>query len=216
MRPTIWLRAILISIATCAAVAAQTTPLPPGGGVGGGPNASDGSGYGTGPYSSAPAITPLPPRGSPQGATPLGPLPRTAPPIGPAGVGGPAGAMGPMGVGGPTDVLPGQTATAENSSVPSQPIVVDVIIRGNKKAALSKVYSYLRTRKGREFDPQLVQGDVRRLTQSGLFRDVRTFTDNVPGGVVVRFEVLERPTVGYIRFLGNRGVRDKTLLKEAD
>ncbi len=203
----------------CAAVAAQTTPLPSGDGAGGGPDPSgpsDASGYGTGPYSSAPAITPLPPRGSPQGATPLGPLPRTAPPIGPAGIGGQAGIGGSVGIGGPAEVLPGQTATAENGGVTSQPIVVDVIVRGNKKAALSKVYSYLRTRKGREFDPQLVQGDVRRLTQSGLFRDVRTFTDNVPGGVIVRFEVLERPTVGYIRFLGNRGVRDKTLLKEAD
>jgi outer membrane protein insertion porin family len=219
MRPTIWFRAILISFAMCAAVAAQTTPLPFGDGAGGGPDPSgpsDASGYGTGPYSSAPAITPLPPRGSPQGATPLGPLPRTAPPIGPAGIGGQAGIGGSVGIGGPAEVLPGQTATAENGGVTSQPIVVDVIVRGNKKAALSKVYSYLRTRKGREFDPQLVQGDVRRLTQSGLFRDVRTFTDNVPGGVIVRFEVLERPTVGYIRFLGNRGVRDKTLLKEAD
>ncbi len=188
MRPTNWFRAILLSIATCAAVAAQTPNYPPVDGANGA------SGYGTGPYSSAPAITPLPPRGSPQGATPLGPLPRTTPPIGPTG----------------------QAAGAAVDAGTGQPIVVDVIVRGNKKVALSKAYTYLRTRKGREFDAQLVQGDVRRLTQSGLFRDVRTFTDNVPGGVIVRFEVLERPTIGYIRFLGNRGVRDKTLLKEAD
>lgn len=214
MRPTIWFRAILLSIATCAAVEAQTNNLPPDEGANGANGANGASGYGTGPYSSAPAITPLPPSGSPQNATPLPPLPRSAPPIGPAAtMPGQSSRQAP-------GQAPGQASNpalgVEGGAGTGQPIVVDVLVRGNKKAALSKVYSYLRTRKGREFDPQLVQGDVRRLTQSGLFRDVRTFTDNVPGGVVVRFEVLERPTIGYIRFLGNRGVRDKTLLKEAD
>ena len=46
-------------------------------------------------------------------------------------------------------------------------------VRGQKNVSLSKVQSYLRTRKGRELDPEMVQSDVRRLTHSGLFRDVR-------------------------------------------
>jgi outer membrane protein insertion porin family len=152
-----------------------------------------------------PPVSPLPPQaGSLQGPG------NSIPGYGNPGYGNP-GFMGP-GNAPPTAGLPGPPPTPGATGV----MVVDVLVQGYKKTPASKVNSYLRTRKGREFDPQLVQGDVRRLTQSGLFRDVRTFTDNVPGGVVVRFEVFERPTIGYVRFIGNRGIRDKTLIKEAE
>lgn len=157
--------------------------------------ASDSLAQGTSPF--APPVTPLPQ------------TPGVLPPVPPTAADG-AGYL----PGEPSSVpLPGPPAARTGEPGPT---VVDVVVQGHKKTAASKVYSYLRTRKGREFDPQQVQGDVRRLTQSGLFRDVRTFTDPAPGGVVVRFEVLERATIGYVRFVGNRGIRDKALLKQAE
>jgi outer membrane protein insertion porin family len=108
---------------------------------------------------------------------------------------------------------PPVTTTAEAEQ---RPVVMDVQIRGQKQVSLSKIQSYLRTRKGRELDAELLQGDVRRLTHSGLFRDVRTLTQDVDGGVVVVFEVFERPVIGEVLFIGNRGIRDKVLLKQSD
>lgn len=152
---------------------------------------------GPGPAFNSPPVTPLP-------QTPLGPPPAPSPT--PESIGLPGGVPNPY-------ALPGPSPAASQAA---GPMVVDVVVQGHSKTPVSKVYSYLRTRKGREFDAQQVQGDVRRLTQSGLFRDVRTFTDPVQGGVIVRFEVFERATVGYVRFVGNRGIRDKTLLKQAE
>jgi outer membrane protein insertion porin family len=93
--------------------------------------------------------------------------------------------------------------------------IVDVRIVGNESTSADTITSYLRTRAGRIFDPEVVQGDKRRLQRSGLFADTNVLTQNVNNGVVVTFQVFERPTLRYIKFLGNRGVNDKVLTKES-
>lgn len=93
-------------------------------------------------------------------------------------------------------------------------LVVDVIVNGNEYTKDYDVQKYIHTRKDREFDPEILQADVRRLTTSGLFREVKPGTQAVVGGVVVVFEVQERARVGKIKILGNRGLSDKKLLKE--
>jgi outer membrane protein insertion porin family len=113
----------------------------------------------------------------------------------------------------PTRIQPaGQAPNAVN--IPAGQLVVDVIIDGNNTTKDYEIQKHIHTRKDREFDPDLLQADVRRLVTSGLFRDVKTFTEQVPNGVVVRFTVFERPRIGEIKFLGNRGFSDKKLLKE--
>jgi outer membrane protein insertion porin family len=99
-------------------------------------------------------------------------------------------------------------------AVGSGQLVVDVIIDGEHTSKDYEIQKHIHTRKDREFDPDILQGDVRRLVTSGLFRDVKTYTEQVPGGVIVRFKVFERPRIHEIKFLGNRGISDKKLLKE--
>ncbi len=98
--------------------------------------------------------------------------------------------------------------------LPNDRLVAEVRIVGNETATPQFVQSQLRTKKDREFDPQIVQADVRRLASTGKFHDVRPYTENTPAGVVVTFEVFERPTIRYIKFVGNRGIQDKPLEKQ--
>jgi outer membrane protein insertion porin family len=95
-----------------------------------------------------------------------------------------------------------------------QPLVAQVRIAGNETATEQFIQSQLRTKKDREFDPQIVQADVRRLASTGKFHDVRPYTESTPAGVIVTFEVFERPTIRYIHFVGNRGIQDKPLSKQ--
>lgn len=93
-------------------------------------------------------------------------------------------------------------------------LVVDVQILGIAQTQEHTVQKYLHTRRDREFDPELVQSDVRRLVSSGLFRDVRTYTKPAPNGVIVIYEIFERPRIKYIKNIGNRGISEKSLNKE--
>ena len=101
-----------------------------------------------------------------------------------------------------------------NSTHAPHSLVAGVRVVGNETTKMSLIQSQLKTRKDREFDPNVVQADVRRLASTGRFRDVRTYTQETPQGLVVTFEVFERPTIRYIRYLGNRNISDKALTKE--
>ncbi len=134
------------------------------------------------------------------------------PPIAPPGYAPPAGSP-PLNPGYlPTPSRPEEIIPPAGSATPS--LVADVQIRGLYMTAEHEAQKYLRTRKDREFDPNTLQNDVRALVGSNLFADVKTYTSETPQGIVVVFEVLERPRVRYIRFLGNRGLGDSTLLKQ--
>src|SRR5262245_27733067 len=108
------------------------------------------------------------------------------------------------------------TGTAQPGSSPaaSGQLVVDVIVEGNRVTKDYDVQKHIHTRKDREYDPEVVNSDVRRLITSGNFRDVKTSWRQAEGGVVVIFRVEERPRIGELKFLGNRGQSDKKLTKE--
>jgi outer membrane protein insertion porin family len=93
-------------------------------------------------------------------------------------------------------------------------LVVEVQVIGNRATKEHEIQKHIQTRRDREFDPEVVQGDVRRLVQTGLFRNVKTYTRQAAGGVAVTYEVFELPRINYLRHLGNRGIGEKTLIKE--
>ena len=101
-------------------------------------------------------------------------------------------------------------------AAPTGPVVIGIRLDGNKQTEESRIRSMIKSRVGREFDPELIQSDVRRLAASGLFRDVHILTDRTPQGLVVTFQLEERTRIGYIKFLGNESVRDKVLLKKSE
>ncbi|MDX1947216.1 MAG: POTRA domain-containing protein [Pirellulaceae bacterium] len=120
----------------------------------------------------------------------------------------------------PLSALPGVAAAAMQSppvagqAPEPRQLVVDVEITGNEGAKDYEIQKHIQTRPDREFDPELVQADVRRIMQTGKYRDVKTFTRQAPSGVIVVFEVFERPRINYIRHLGNRSLGEKKLMTE--
>lgn len=99
--------------------------------------------------------------------------------------------------------------------------VAQVRIIGNTTVSEQRIRAMLNTREGRPFDDEIIQGDVRALAASRLFRDVRTFRQDSSEGVVVTFEVFERNIIRYIRYVGNDNLRSSVLsqqtgIKEGD
>jgi len=96
-----------------------------------------------------------------------------------------------------------------------QRVVFAVRIVGNESVPESKVRSYMKTMAGRNYNPDVVEQDVRTLVSSRLFHNAKTYTQETAQGLVVTFQVFERPTIRYIKFIGNEDLSDDTLLKKS-
>jgi outer membrane protein insertion porin family len=110
---------------------------------------------------------------------------------------------------GPIEELPG--VLGDKPTPGTRPLVVDVIIQGTRDQ--EKALRQIRTKKEYEYDAVQLQADIRRLMTSQQYRNVKTYLRNVQEGVVVIFELVDRPKINAIEFLGNRGFADKKLLK---
>jgi outer membrane protein insertion porin family len=96
---------------------------------------------------------------------------------------------------------------------PGRPIT-KLEITGNRRVDRKKVLEKIKVREGHTFDEEQIERDIRELNRSGLFVDVRPKSRFVADGVEVTFEVVERPTIEYIKLVGNDQIRDKKLLEK--
>ncbi|MEA1949801.1 MAG: POTRA domain-containing protein [Planctomycetota bacterium] len=94
--------------------------------------------------------------------------------------------------------------------------VIEIRIVGNKVTKKEKILPHIRTRAGREFIQEQVERDVRRLNSTRMFVDIRVSYQHLPNGRVVIFEVVERPTIEYVKYIGNRKIKRKLLAKETN
>ncbi len=94
---------------------------------------------------------------------------------------------------------PSGGAAAEESA----PQVVEVRIVGPHQTPDEEILRQIHTRPGRTYDPEEIEGDVRRLSRTRKFVEVVPRYRDVAGGRIVIFEVLERPVLRYVKFVGN-------------
>ena len=94
-------------------------------------------------------------------------------------------------------------------------MIAEVRVVGNKSMPLEKITPHIRTRAGRPFSMQQLQEDARSLDNTRMFVSVKTYTQRVPSGIVVIFDVLERPMLMDVKFIGNVKINRKALQKEA-
>jgi outer membrane protein insertion porin family len=116
----------------------------------------------------------------------------------------------------PGPALPDLGLTAPGSSdEPRGEPVVDVKIGGAPQTPEAEILRQIHTRPGRPYDPDEIDQDVRRLYETGKFVKVTPRHLAVPGGQLVIFEVLERPTLRYVKYVGNEKISKKKLEKES-
>jgi outer membrane protein insertion porin family len=121
----------------------------------------------------------------------------------------------------------GQPPVPQPIQPPAQPVaepprvvdeanrIVEVRIEGNQATEVSKLPKLV-TRAGQIFDPQVIEEDVRTLHRSRKFVDVHPKYVRVKEGVVVIFQVVERPMLRYVKYIGNERVSTRTLKKKAE
>ena len=96
-----------------------------------------------------------------------------------------------------------------------QNLVSEVIITGNHRIPTHHLTRNIRTRPGRYFDPDRLQQDVDQLWRMPEISRVNgPYIKETSDGVVVNIEVVERPVITELNFIGNRGITDRQLKKE--
>jgi outer membrane protein insertion porin family len=111
--------------------------------------------------------------------------------------------------------LPSPGDVRPPADVTSGDRIVEVRIEGNETTEVSKLPKLV-TRAGQVFDPQSIEEDVRTLHRSRKFVDIHPKYVRVREGVVVIFQVVERPTIRHVRYIGNERVTTRTLRKKAE
>jgi len=94
-------------------------------------------------------------------------------------------------------------------------VIVEVRIEGNHATDVSKLPKLV-TRAGQIFDPQAIEEDVRTLHRSRKFVDVHPKYVRVAEGIVVVFQVVERPMLRYVKYVGNERVTTRALRKKSE
>ena len=157
------------------------------------------TGYSSLPTSNQPASNELPP---PPGQGPR--LPESLPP--------------PRNV--PVYTSPGpptNSPTGPASATPtSADMVVDVRVDGNRATTTQKITAQVKTRSGRNFDQAVMVEDIKKLTATRKFVDVRPLYQRVPEGVVVTFQVIERPMLEFVQYVGNKSYKDSRMKEQTD
>ncbi|RIK77845.1 MAG: hypothetical protein DCC67_12225 [Planctomycetota bacterium] len=107
-------------------------------------------------------------------------------------------------------------ATPEDAAASVAPadMVAEVRIAGNETTSVAQISSNISTRAGRPFDDAVVKRDVRKLANLGWFIDVKALYEDTPQGRVVIFQVIERPTIRYVTYLGAEKIKPRTLAKQ--
>lgn len=107
-------------------------------------------------------------------------------------------------------------APAAEAVIPAADFIEDVRILGNQSVTVRELQQQIKTRADRPFDKEQVEEDVRRLIAMRRFVTVDVSYQTGPkGGRVIIFRVVERPTLKYVKYVGN-SIRDRSLDKQTN
>jgi|LNFM01.1.fsa_nt_gb outer membrane protein insertion porin family len=97
------------------------------------------------------------------------------------------------------------------------PRVLRVRWRGLLRVNAGDLGGSVRTRVGVCYDRARLQQDARALWNTGFFHDVQVAVETADeGGVEVRFVIVERPSIGTVRFEGHDAVEEEKLRETVD
>ncbi len=94
------------------------------------------------------------------------------------------------------------------------PQVDSIHVAGNRRIEKAAILAVVGTQPGDRLDLDKLDKDLRDIYKMGFFKDVTMDVSDGPAGKVITFNVVEKPSVGKIVFVGNDEIDDEDLQKE--
>jgi outer membrane protein insertion porin family len=97
-----------------------------------------------------------------------------------------------------------------------RPTVREIRVDGLYRVSAESVLRHIMTAVGQPLDPSVVSEDIKRIYRMGFFDDVRVAEKPMDGGVSLLYQVLERPTINEVKYIGNDELDEEDLSKVVD
>ncbi|MEM7745098.1 MAG: outer membrane protein assembly factor BamA [Pseudomonadota bacterium] len=102
---------------------------------------------------------------------------------------------------------PAQAQAPAPSQAANPGLGQSVVVRGNRRIETETILAYMNLEQGQTVSAEDLNSAVRRLFDTGLFRDVQI----IPGANQLVVEVVENPSINEIAFEGNGELTDEVL-----
>jgi len=91
--------------------------------------------------------------------------------------------------------------------------VIDIDVKGNVRVEKELITLNLSSRIGQPLSTASVREDIKKIYKLGFFEDVSAEVDRTPAGVVLIFNVKEKPVVVDLRIRGNKDIKSPDILE---
>ena len=113
--------------------------------------------------------------------------------------------------------LRAQNVDAASAPAEGLPLnIVDIKVRGNAKVEAEAIITLLKSRRGDNLDKSLVADDIRTLYGLGYFSDIRFLRSDVPGGIDLIIQVVEKPAIVAIKYEGMNEVTPDSIKEKME
>src|SRR6185436_18591024 len=92
--------------------------------------------------------------------------------------------------------------------------IEDVIPRNNRRVPSATILYNVQSKKGDQFNLDLVRADVRRLYNLGYFDLITPYAEDGKTGVIVIFDVKEKPTIRSVEYKNAKSITRSEILEK--
>jgi len=93
-------------------------------------------------------------------------------------------------------------------------IVQSIKVQGNKRVDDSTILYYIKTEVGKPLSRMQIRKDIEEIYDLGQFKDIQVETDDVAEGVAVIFKVVEIPSIGSLKIVGNKKIESEDISEQ--
>ncbi len=92
--------------------------------------------------------------------------------------------------------------------------IADIFISGNSTVPADSIAGTIKSKKGGLYSRETVREDIKSLWKLGQFQDISVDKIDVAGGVILTYNVVEKPLIVSISFKGNKKLKKDDLEKD--
>jgi outer membrane protein insertion porin family len=105
-----------------------------------------------------------------------------------------------------------EAALAISNKIRGLATIDSINIEGNKRIETDAILASIESQKGAIFRPEQLDKDLKSIYQMGFFEDVQINVEEGHKGKNITFKLSEKPSVGKIKFKGNKKIEQKDLM----